>query len=59
MHSMGDKARARAILASVLSSSPRVLMVLQVLRGWQVKGALLVYLDSVVREDSLAFPAHR
>lgn len=44
---------------SVLSSSSRVLTVLQVPRGWLVKGALLVFLDSVVREDSLAFPAHR
>lgn len=38
---------------------PLVLMVLQVPRGWLVKGALLVCLVSVVREDSPAFPAHR
>lgn len=44
---------------SVLSPSPRVPTVLQVPRGWLVKGALLVCLDSVVREDSLAFLAHR
>lgn len=34
-------------------------MVPQVPRGWLVKGALLVCLVSVVREDSQAFPAHR
>lgn len=38
---------------------PLVPMVLQVPRGWLVKEALLVCLDSVVREDSLAFLAHR
>lgn len=52
---------SRPGLASVttLSSSPRVLMVLQVPRGWLGKGASLVCPDSVVREDSPAFPAHR
>lgn len=44
---------------SVVFSSSRVLTVLQVPRVWLVKGALLVFLDNVVREDSLAFPAHR
>lgn len=37
----------------------RVPMVLQVPRVWLVRGALLVFLGSVVREDSLAFLAHR
>jgi hypothetical protein len=36
-----------------------VLTVLQVPRVWLVRGALLVCLDSVVREDSLACLAHR
>lgn len=34
-------------------------MVPQVPRGWLVKGVLLVCLDSVVKEDSLAFLARR
>lgn len=50
---------ARPSPMSALSSSPRVLMVPQVLRGWLVKGVLLVCLVSVVREDSLVFPVHR
>lgn len=37
----------------------RVPMVLQVPRVWLVRGASLVFLGSVVREDSLACPAHR
>lgn len=39
--------------------SLRVLMVLQVPRVWLVRGASLVFLGSVVREDSPAYLAHR
>lgn len=45
--------------ANLEMTVPLVLMVPQVPRGWLVKGALLVCLVSVVREDSQAFPAHR
>lgn len=38
---------------------PLVPMVLQVPRVWLVRGASLVFLGSVVREDSPACPAHR
>lgn len=57
--STGEKRHGQASPESALSSSPRVLMVPQVPRGWLVKGALLVCLVSVVREDSQAFLAHR
>lgn len=44
----------------LISYSPlRVLTVLQVPRVWLVRGASLVFLGSVAREDSLAYPAHR
>lgn len=46
-------------LCQLFSSPPRVLMVPQVPRDWLVKGVLLVCLDSVVKEDSLAFLARR
>lgn len=49
--------------ASLLQFSPptslRVLMALQVPRVWLVRGASLVFLGSVVREDSLACLAPR
>lgn len=41
------------------TSPLRVLTVLQVPRVWLVRGASLVFLGSVAREDSLAYPAHR
>lgn len=53
------KGTARPSPVSALSPPPRVLMVPQVPRVWLVKGALLVCPVSVVREDSLASPAHR
>lgn len=39
--------------------APQVPTVLQVPRVWLVRGASLVFLGSVAREDSLAYPAHR
>lgn len=53
--------RPLCVISQVLISySPlRVLTVLQVPRVWLVRGASLVFLGSVAREDSLAYPAHR
>lgn len=44
---------------SLSPSLSRVPMVLQVPKVWLVKGALLVFLGNVVREDSPACLAHR